>query len=88
MSKVPDLTKVKMTFYPMVGSVDKQFGNLLDTLSLVSENKPTPIQTYDWLRSKYELSHYFARDIYTVLFISSGLITVKNEKCYLTTAGM
>ncbi len=87
MSKVPDLTKVKMTFYPMVGSVEQQFKNLLDTLFWIEKNKPTPKQTYEWLRDKYQLSHYFARDIYTVLFVSSSLIATKNEKCHLTTAG-
>lgn len=87
MSKTPDLTKVKMTFYPMAGSVEKQFGNLLETLSWIEENKPNPNQVYEWLRAKHDLSHYFARDVYTVLFISSGLVTVRNEKCHLTTSG-
>lgn len=86
-SKFPDLTKVKMTFYPMVGSVEQQFQNLLDTLSWIDENKATPKQVYEQLRDKYKLSHYFARDIYTVLFVSSGMVTTRNEKCYLTTAG-
>jgi len=87
MSKSPDLTKVKMTFYPMVGSVDQQFKNLLDTLSWIERNRPSPKQVYEWLRAKYQLSHYFARDIYTVLFVSSGLIATKNEKCCLTSDG-
>jgi len=87
MPKTPDLTKVKMTFYPMAGSVEKQFDNLLTTLSWIDANSPTPNEVYEWLRSKYNLSHYFARDIYTVLFISSGLVTVKNNICNLTTSG-
>ncbi|MCC6299050.1 MAG: HNH endonuclease [Anaerolineales bacterium] len=87
MSKFPDLTKVKLTFYPMAGSVDQQFQNLLNTLLWVNENKATPKQVYEQLRDKYQLSHYFARDIYTVLFVSSGLVATRNEKCHLTTAG-
>lgn len=87
MSKTPDLTKIKMTFYPMAGRIEKQFENLLETLSWIDKNKPEPNQIYQWLREKYELSHYFARDVYTVLFSSSGLVTLKNGKCYLTTSG-
>ncbi|KXK14503.1 MAG: HNH nuclease [Chloroflexi bacterium OLB14] len=88
MPKTPDLTKVKMTFYPMAGSVNSQFENLLTTLSWINSNVPTPNEVYEWLREKYKLSHYFARDIYTVLFISSGLVTIKNGKCILTTSGI
>lgn len=87
MPKVSDFSKVKVTFYPIVGSVEKQFDNLLETLSWIQQNRPEPNQVYEWLRATYNLSHYFARDIYTVLFISSGLVIVENKKCLLTTAG-
>lgn len=87
MSKYPDLAKVKMTFYPMAGSVEQQFQNLLDMLLWVDKNNASPKQVYEQLRDKYQLSHYFARDIYTVLFVSSGLVTAKSGKCYLTPAG-
>jgi hypothetical protein len=83
-SSVP---KVRITFYPMAGSVSEQFDNLLQTLKWVHANQPTPNEAYNWLKNKFGLSHYFARDVYTVLLISSGLVKVSNSKCYLTTDG-
>lgn len=71
----------------MVGSVEQQFQNLLDMLLWIDVNNAAPKQVYEQLRDKYQLSHYFARDIYTVLFVSSGLITTKGGQCYLTTMG-
>ena len=87
MSRNADISKVKMTFYPMAGSVSEQFSNLLETLQWIDSSKPTSREVYNWLRAKFDLSHYFARDVYTVLFISSGLVRVRNEKCYLTADG-
>ncbi len=87
MSKTRDPDKIRMTFYPMAGSVDEQFANLLQTLAWVDTSNPTPSETYEWLRQKFALSHFFARDVYTVLFISSGLVSVRNGKCHLTADG-
>lgn len=77
----------KLTFYPMAGRVLEQFDNLLQTLKWLDKAKPTPAETYERLKDAFELSHYFARDIYTVIFISSGLVTVRNNRCYLTQEG-
>jgi hypothetical protein len=71
----------------MAGSVDEQFSNLLQTLRWVDSNNPTPSEVYQWLRSEFGLSHYFARDVYTVLFISSGLVKVHDGKCRPTSDG-
>ncbi len=79
--------KVRMTFYPMAGSIAEQFENLLQTLQWINTNKPTPNEVYEWLKVRFKLSHYFARDVYTVLFISSGLVKASNGRCYLTGEG-
>ena len=78
---------VKTTLYPMAGGVVEQFENLLRTLRWIDSTKPTPTDAYEWLRTSYELSSYFARDVYTVILISSGLVTVRDGRCYLTREG-
>ena len=75
---------VKTTLYPMAGGVVEQFENLLHTLRWIDNAKPTPTDTYEWLRTSYDLSSYFARDVYTVILISSGLVTVRDGRCHLT----
>jgi predicted restriction endonuclease len=71
----------------MAGSVDEQFSNLHHTLRWVDSNMPAPSEVYTWLRKQFRLSHYFARDVYTVLFIGSGLVKVVDGKCRLTPDG-
>lgn len=87
MSQATDTTNVKMTFYPMAGSVSDQFGNLLRTLERIHSANPTPSEVHNWLQEVFSLSHYFARDVYTVLFISSGLVKVRGKRCFLTAEG-
>ena len=77
----------KMTFYPMAGSVSEQFVNLLQTLEWINSNNPTSAEMRSWLQDTFNLSHYFARDVHTVLLISSGLVKVKDQKCFLTAEG-
>jgi hypothetical protein len=71
----------------MAGSVDEQFKNLLQTLHTITTDKLTPSAVGEWLRTTFDLSPSFARDVYTVLFISSGLVTVHNGTCRLTSDG-
>lgn len=78
---------VKLTFYPMAGGVMEQFDNLLQTLRWLDINAPTPNDVYEWLRTTFRLSHYFARNVYTVILNSGGLVTVRNGRCYLTRIG-
>ncbi len=80
--------KLRMTFYPMAGGVSEQFGNLLSTLDWIFTAKPTPNEVREWLRNKFVLTEYFARDVYTVLLISTGLVKVVGENCRLTTDGL
>ncbi len=87
MPRVTDVSTVKLTFYPMAGSVVEQFDNLLQTLQWLDAVKPTPKEVYEWLRATFELSSYFARNVYTVILISSGLVSVRSERCYLTHDG-
>lgn len=84
---VQDTNEARLIFYPMAGAVNEQFDNLLETLRWVNDNTPSPNGVHEWLRSKYGLSHYFARNIYTVLLRSSGLIEVRGNKCYLSSEG-
>lgn len=71
----------------MVGGLANQFHNLLTSLKWVCESNPSPAEVHDWLKHTFDLSEYFAKDIYSVLFISSGLIKVKEGRCALTTEG-
>lgn len=87
MSKTRDPQRVRMIFYPMAGSVEEQFSNLLQTLEWVHANNPAPNEVYEWLRFKFNLKHYFAANVYTVLFVSSGLVSTHNGKCHLTSDG-
>ncbi len=87
MRSTPMVHKVRMTFYPMAGSVSEQFNNLLQTIQWLHVNEPTPNEAYEWLKNNFGLSHYFARDVYTVLLISSGLVKVSNGRCHLTSDG-
>lgn len=84
-----DQTKnsVKLTFYPMAGSIGEQYQNLVETLKWIESNKPNSNEVYEWLRKTYALSHYFAKDVYTVILVSSGLISVSSGRCHLTTDG-
>lgn len=74
-------------FYPMAGSSTEQLNNLLKTLDWIDTNTPMPVEVYKWLRSTFGLSHYFARNIYTVLLITGELVDVHNERCLLTRDG-
>ncbi len=87
MSKARDANRVRVIFYPMAGSVNEQFNNLLKTLEWIQAHKPTPHEVYEWLRLEFNLKHYFAVNVYTVLFVSSGLVTVHDGVCHLTTDG-
>ncbi len=87
MRQTRDINTVKLTFYPMAGGVYEQFNNLLETLHWVSSIKHTPDEVCKWLRSRFNLSSSFARDVYTVLLRSSGLVEIHNEKCSLTSDG-
>lgn len=84
---VADTNVTKTTFYPMAGSVLEQFNNLLTTLHWVNDNRPTPDEIYKWLLTTFGLSHYFARNVYTVLLISAGLVSIRQGRCYLTREG-
>lgn len=87
MSKTRDANLVRMIFYPMAGSVEQQFGNLIETLYWIEMTNPFPREVDAWLRSSYGLSASFARDVYTVLFVSSGLVIIENGRCRLTLDG-
>ncbi len=80
--------KVRMTFYPMAGGVGEQFSNLLDTLDWIHQAKPAPNDVREWLCSRFILTEYFARDVYTVLLISTGLVKVLGGNCKLTADGL
>ena len=82
-----DPSTAKLTFYPMAGSVTEQFDNLLQTLRWLETLKPTPKETIEWLQTTFVLSSYFARNVYTVLLTSSGLVSVRKGRCYLTRDG-
>ncbi len=87
MRRLEDSSTVKLTFYPMAGSVPEQFDNLLQTLRWLDTLKPTPKETIEWLQTTFALSNYFARNVYTVILTSSGLISICNGRCYLTSDG-
>lgn len=78
---------VKTTLYPMAGGVTEQFESLLKTLRWLDVNRVSPNEVYRWLRTTFDLSDYFARDVYTVILISSGLVSVADGKCCLTRDG-
>ncbi|MGH7813216.1 MAG: HNH endonuclease [Candidatus Binataceae bacterium] len=81
------MKSVKTTLYSMAGGVTDQFENLIRTLRWIDNAKPRPNDVRDWLQTTYGLSDYFARDVYTVILVSSGLITVPNGRCLLTRDG-
>ena len=80
-------SNVKLTFYPMVGSIGEQFQNLVEMLKWIDSHRPNSNEVYEWLRGTFHLSHYFAKDVYTVILVSSGLIAVRSGRCRLTTDG-
>jgi hypothetical protein len=71
----------------MAGGMTEQFENLLRTLRWLDTNIASSNDVYEWLRTTFNLSSYFARDIYTVILISSGLVNVRNGQCRLTRDG-
>ena len=77
----------RTTFYPMAGGVDAQFGNLLNTLGWIQNNHPTSDDVRTWLINNFVLTKSYARDVYTVLLISTGLVKVTNGRCRLTADG-
>ena len=87
MRQLEDLSTVKLTFYPMAGSVSEQFDNLLQTLRWLDTLKPTPEETIEWLQTTFVLRGYFARNVCTVLLMSSGLVSVCSGRYYLTRDG-
>jgi hypothetical protein len=78
---------LKATLYPMAGAVAEQSVNLLRTLRWLDTRTATPKDVYEWLRTTFNLAPYFARDVYTVILISSGLVDVQQGKCQLTRDG-
>ncbi len=80
---------LKTTFYPMAGSLEDYFPNLLETLRWIDGNNPRPHQVHSWLKTRFDLSNYFARDVYSVLLKSSKLVEVSNAtgNCTLTLEG-
>lgn len=87
MSETVETNSQKLTFYPMAGSVTEQFENLLHTLQWIDTAQPTSKEICEWLKAAFGLSHYFARDVYTVLLMSSGLVRVISGQCHLTSDG-
>lgn len=87
MKRSNSIDSVRLTFYPMAGGIDEQFHNLLRTLSWINSNQPTPDEVHHWLKTVYSLSDYFARDVYTVIFISSGILDVLHGRCSLAKIG-
>jgi len=77
----------RTTFYPMAGGVEAQFGNLLNTLGWIQNNHPTSDDVRTWLINNFVLTKSYARDVYTVLLISTGLVKVTNGRCRLTADG-
>lgn len=87
MSETVATNSQKLTFYPMAGSVTEQFENLLRTLQWIDIAQPTSKEICEWLKVTFGLSHYFARDVYTVLLVSSELVRAINGQCHLTSDG-
>jgi hypothetical protein len=72
----------------MAGGVVEQFNNLLKTLDWIQRNQPTPDEVRNWLINNFVLTTSFARDVYTVILISTGLVKVLNNRCRLTADGV
>ena len=87
MRQLEDTSRVKLTFYPMAGSVTGQFDNLLKTLRWLETFKPTHRETFEWLQTTFALSRDFTRNVCTVILIGSGLVSVCSGRCYLTREG-
>lgn len=71
----------------MAGTIGEQYQNLIETLKWIESSKPTPNDVYQWLRTTFTLSHYFAKDVYSVILISSNLISVRRRRCHPTADG-
>lgn len=89
MSRKTITESIKTTFYPMAGRLEDYFPNLLEILLWIDDNHPRPSKVHAWLGSRFGLSDYFGRDVYSVILISSGLVAVSLEprECYLTLDG-
>jgi hypothetical protein len=80
--------EIKLVFWPMAGSAEAQVTNLLHTLQWIRDAKPSRKEVHEWLKVTFGgLSEYFARNVYTVLLSSPGLVEVKDGKCCLTRDG-
>lgn len=82
-----EATQLKTTFYPMAGGIADGYANLRHSLSWLAQNQPTPEEFVTWLREEYDLSFYFARNIHTVLLVSSGLTHTIKGHCAPTAIG-
>lgn len=78
---------VNLTLYPMAGKTTEQFDNLLQTLRWLKTLKPTPAETREWLQKTFEISRYYADNIYSLVLRGGGLVSVCNGRCYLTLDG-
>ena len=78
---------IKLTFYPMAGSVTEQFPNLLHTLQWIEQATLTPAEVRQWLCTTFDLTDSFARNVYTVILVSSMLTEVCDGYCRLTHNG-
>lgn len=87
MARQSNRTKVKLTFYPMIGSMTDVFSNTLRILSFVEKESPNPQRVRDWIHHTFGASHRFAENIYTVIFSSGQLVEIKGGVCFLTNAG-
>lgn len=71
----------------MAGKLEDYFPNLLETLEWIDDNHPRAQQVHKWLESRFSLSDYFARDVHSVIFISSGLVDPRGGFCRLSPDG-
>jgi len=87
---VPEISAAqrKSIFYPMVGQIEQWLPNLLLILGWIRVDIDTPVALIERIQSHFGLSYYFARNIFSVLFVSTGLVEAKKDSpCLLTESG-
>ena len=87
MRQLKNTSEANLTLYPMAGKFSEQFDNLLQTLKWLGERNPTPTDAREWLQRTFGISSNYALNIYSLILIGGGLVSVGNGRCYLTYGG-
>jgi len=78
----------KLLCYPMGGPVLDQFESLVSVLQAVQDSGEAAQDPVCWIRRKHHLGQSFAKKLFSVLFLGTGLVARAGRQYRLSEAGL